>query len=57
MEMEGKLKGNENLNVEYANGEQGKVLKRHEKLEVEKVIAMQGTLLKQYNSSFFELEF
>ena len=33
MEIEGKLKGYENLNVEYVNGERGKVLKRHEKLE------------------------
>ena len=33
MEMEGKLKGYENFNVEHVNGERGKVLKQHEKLE------------------------
>ena len=47
MEMEGRLKGYENLNVEYVNGERAKLLKQHEKLEVENVNGKRGKVLKR----------
>ena len=48
--MEGKLKGYENFNVEYVNGERGKVLKQHEKLEVENVNGKRGKVLKRHEN-------